>query len=85
MFTRPLRVNLVTQILTVEGKEERKYQLSFEQLRKKSEKHKMKPKGSLSQGCVTGHSDKKDFLMVNSTSWGRGCHILEMSGISSDS
>ena len=51
---------MATQILTVEGKEGRKYQLSFEQLGKKSEKHKMKPKGSLSQGCVTGHSDKKD-------------------------
>lgn len=32
----------------------------------------MKPKGTLSQGCVTGHGDKKDFLMVNSTSWEEG-------------
>lgn len=37
MLTTPLRVNTVTQMSTVEGKGERKYQLSFEQPRKEEE------------------------------------------------
>lgn len=48
------------QILIVGGKEGRAYQLTSKQLRKKSEKYKRKPKGSVSQGVLQAN----DFLIV---------------------
>lgn len=47
-------------MLIVGGKEGRTYQLPSKQLRKKSEKYKRKPKGSVSQGVLQAN----DFLMV---------------------
>lgn len=68
MLTPRLRVNMVTQIWTVEGKEERTYQLSFEQLRKKSEKHKMKPKDPYHKGVLQDKGTTGKIHLTNE--WG---------------
>lgn len=47
----------------MEGQEERKYQLSFTQLRKKSEEHKMKPEGSY-HGVLQATVIRHGFLVV---------------------